>query len=151
MEHRHNLNDLVVHIIGFVKGGKKLRKKLTNRQQEILDFIEESINTRGYPPTFREICNQFGMRSPNGARVNLLALEKKGYILKRPKLSRGIELVHFAAVKHAKKGEKTVNYIPLYGNVAAGEPIFANENVLQLMNSLFLQRRFMLSRLKATA
>jgi len=110
-----------------------LNKILTNRQQEILDFIEETINTLGYPPTFYEICNQFGMRSPNGARINLLALEKKGYILKRPKLSRGIELVHLAATKHAKKGEKSVNYIPLYGKVAAGEPIFANENVLQLI------------------
>ena len=110
-----------------------MRKILTRRQQEILDFIEESINTRGYPPTLREIGNQFGIRSTNGVRVNLFALEKKGYIIRRPMLSRGIELVHFAAIKHAKKGEKTVNYVPLYGKVAAGEPIFANENVLQLI------------------
>ena len=110
-----------------------MRKILTRRQQEILDFIEESINTRGYPPTLREIGDQFGIRSTNGVRVNLFALEKKGYIIRRPMLSRGIELVHFAAIKHAKKGEKTVNYVPLYGKVAAGEPIFANENVLQLI------------------
>ena len=70
-----------------------MKRTLTKRQQDILDFIESFIQERGYPPTLREIGNQFGISSTNGVRVNLAALEKKQYIRRRPWLSRGIELV----------------------------------------------------------
>ena len=70
-----------------------MKKILTKRQQDILDFIESFMQKRGYPPTLREIGNEFGISSTNGVRVNLAALEKKNYIIRRPWLSRGIELV----------------------------------------------------------
>ena len=71
-----------------------MKKILTKRQQAILDFIEDFANKRGYPPTLREIGNEFGIKSTNGVRVNIAALEKKQYIIRRPWLSRGIELIH---------------------------------------------------------
>ena len=103
-----------------------MKKILTKRQQEILDFIEDFIQKRGYPPTLREIGNEFGISSTNGVRVNLAALEKKQYIIRRPWLSRGIELVHSPKVKQT---EGEIDYIPIIGKVAAGEPIFAAENI----------------------
>ncbi len=103
-----------------------MKKILTKRQQEILDYIEDFIQKRGYPPTLREIGNEFGISSTNGVRVNLAALEKKQYIIRRPWLSRGIELVH---APKEKQNDSEVGYIPIIGKVAAGEPIFAAENI----------------------
>ena len=103
-----------------------MKKILTKRQQEILDFIEEFRQKRGYPPTLREIGNEFGISSTNGVRVNLAALEKKQYIIRRPWLSRGIELIHTPMIKQV---EGDIGYIPIIGKVAAGEPIFAAENI----------------------
>lgn len=104
----------------------EMKKILTKRQQEILDFIESFIQKRGYPPTLREIGNEFGISSTNGVRVNLAALEKKKYIIRRPWLSRGIELI-YAPKTQQIEGE--VGYVPIIGKVAAGEPIFAAENI----------------------
>lgn len=103
-----------------------MKKILTKRQQDILDFIEDFAQRRGYPPTLREIGNEFGIKSTNGVRVNLAALEKKQYIIRRPWLSRGIELVQAPKVLQAQ-GE--IGHVPIIGNVAAGEPIFASENI----------------------
>lgn len=103
-----------------------MKRILTKRQQEILDFIEGFIQQRGYPPTLREIGNQFGISSTNGVRVNLAALEKKKYIIRRPWLSRGIELIY------APKGQQTegeVGYVPIVAKIVVGEPIFAAENI----------------------
>ena len=104
-----------------------MKKLLTKRQQDILDFIEDFLQKRGYPPTLREIGNEFGISSTNGVRVNLAALEKKQYIIRRPWLSRSIELVH--APKVITDTESEISYIPIIGRVAAGEPIFAAENL----------------------
>jgi repressor LexA len=103
-----------------------MKKILTKRQQDILDFIEDFLRRRGYPPTLREIGNQFGISSTNGVRVNLAALEKKQYIVRRPWLSRGIELVQAPKTQQI---EGEIGYVPIIGKVAAGEPIFAAENI----------------------
>jgi len=103
-----------------------MKKILTQRQQNILDFIESFSQKRGYPPTLREIGNEFGISSTNGVRVNLAALEKKNYIIRRPWLSRGIELVNVPKVPQT---DTEVGYVPIVGKVAAGEPIFAAENI----------------------
>jgi repressor LexA len=103
-----------------------MKKLLTQRQQEILDFIESFLQKSGYPPTLREIGNEFGINSTNGVRVNLAALEKKQYIKRKPWLSRGIELVHAPKVPPI---ENEIGYVPIIGKVAAGEPIFASENI----------------------
>ena len=103
-----------------------MKRILTKRQQDILDFIESFMQRRGYPPTLREIGSEFGIKSTNGVRVNLAALEKKQYIKRRPWLSRGIEIIDIPKVQQT---EVEIDYVPVIGKVAAGEPIFAAENI----------------------
>ena len=104
----------------------RMRKKLTDRQQVIYDFIAAVIRSRGAPPTIREIMDEFGISSTNGVRTTLAALEKKGHILRHPRLSRGIELVDYLEPESLSDD---LRLIPLIGRVAAGEPILANQNV----------------------
>lgn len=89
---------------------------LTPRQEQILDLIRKSIETRGMPPTRAEIGKAFGFRSPNAAEEHLRALERKGVIEMIPGSSRGIRLI-------APTG------LPVVGRVAAGSPILAEEHI----------------------
>ena len=68
-------------------------KTLTERQQDVYDFIVEEIRRRGLPPTVREIMDAFEMRSTLGPRGHLAALEKKGHIRRHARAARGIQLV----------------------------------------------------------
>ena len=90
--------------------------KLTSRQQEILDFIRNSLEVLGAPPTRAEIAQAFGFVSHNAAEEHLKALAKKGLIVLEPGSARGIRLVEQLG-------------LPLIGSVAAGSPILAVENV----------------------
>ncbi len=95
-------------------------KPLTNRQQQIFDLIKEAISDTGMPPTRAEIATFFGFKSANAAEEHLKALAKKGYIEMLPGTSRGIRL--------AEQFIETEG-LPLIGQVAAGEPILAQEHV----------------------
>lgn len=95
-------------------------KRLTDRQKQILDFIEEMINVSGLPPTIREIGQKFDISSTNGVRSILDALEIKGFIRRQKMVSRGIELVRRSVVNFHR--------VPLVGSVPAGLPITAIEN-----------------------
>ncbi|HWT55291.1 MAG TPA: transcriptional repressor LexA [Rhodocyclaceae bacterium] len=88
---------------------------LTPRQREILDFIRNSLDVLGAPPTRAEIANAFGFASANAAEEHLKALAKKGNIILEPGSARGIRLVEQLG-------------LPLIGSVAAGSPILAVEN-----------------------
>ena len=90
--------------------------KLTPRQQEILDFIRNHVETLGAPPTRAEIARAFDFASANAAEDHLKALAKKGAINLEPGSARGIRLVEQLG-------------LPLIGSVAAGSPILAVENV----------------------
>ncbi len=90
---------------------------LTPRQREILDFIRNTLEVLGAPPTRAEICSAFGFASPNAAEDHLRALAKKGSIVLEPGSARGIRLVEQLG-------------LPLIGSVAAGSPILAVENQL---------------------
>lgn len=96
-------------------------KELTSRQKEILNFIHEYIQANNYPPTVRETAHAFSI-SVKGAYDHLKALEKKGRIKTSEKRSRSIELV-----TPPEDGAPVVQ-IPLLGEIAAGKPIFAEEN-----------------------
>jgi repressor LexA len=85
--------------------------RLTSRQKEIFDFIEDKIRNRGYGPTVREIGEHFEIASPNGVMCHLKALEKKGIIHREPGMSRAIQL---SAEVLAHRG------VPLVGQIAAG-------------------------------
>jgi len=90
---------------------------LTPRQQEILDFIRNSLEVFSVPPTRAEIAGAFGFASPNAAEDHLRALAKKGAITLEPGSARGIRLVEQLG-------------LPLIGSVAAGSPLLAVENRL---------------------
>jgi len=95
-------------------------KPLTNRQQQIYDFIKERISDTGMPPTRAEIALFFGFKSANAAEEHLKALAKKGYIEMLAGTSRGIRLTEEFIEDEG---------LPLIGRVAAGEPILAQEHV----------------------
>src|SRR5256885_514681 len=96
------------------------KEPLTDRQQQVLDFISQSIQERGYPPTLREIGEHMKIRSTNGVNDHLKALERKGYLLREELKSRALRPI-------GSIGE-TID-VPLVGKVAAGRPILAVENV----------------------
>lgn len=101
---------------------------LTPRQQEILAFISDSARQTGSPPTRAEIASAFGFRSANAAEEHLRALVRKGAIAMAPGRSRGIRVLSVAA-EVAPGGGKAGRSLPLIGQVAAGSPILALENV----------------------
>ncbi|MCJ7509181.1 MAG: transcriptional repressor LexA [candidate division Zixibacteria bacterium] len=94
---------------------------LTNRQRQILEYISDMINRKGFPPTIREIGDRFRFKSTNATRSVLAALSKKGYIKRRPLVSRGIELL--------RQTKASFSIVPLIGRVSAGIPILAVENI----------------------
>ena len=96
------------------------RPELTQRQQDIYDFLEDKIMNRGYGPTVREIGNHFGIRSPNGVMCHLRALEKKGLITRESYMSRAIQLTDQPQLKRTS--------LPLAGQIAAGTPVLAVED-----------------------
>jgi repressor LexA len=98
-------------------------KGLTQRQREVFDFIREFIRINRYPPTIREVATHFSF-SVKGSYDHVHALEKKGFIRCHENRSRAIEIMRDA---DAEKEE--VASIPLLGNVAAGKPLLAEENL----------------------
>lgn len=99
--------------------------KISNKQQEILDYIKEEILKRGYPPSVREICEAVHLKSTSSVHSHLETLEKNGYIRRDPTKPRAIEICDdsFQMVR-----TEMVN-LPVIGQVAAGVPILAEENV----------------------
>lgn len=99
--------------------------KITAKQQEILEYIKEEILKRGYPPAVREICEAVNLKSTSSVHSHLETLEKNGYIRRDPTKPRAIEICDdsFQMVR-----TEMVN-LPIIGNVAAGQPILAEENV----------------------
>ncbi len=93
---------------------------LTDRQQEILDYLETHVATHGMPPTVTEIATAMGLSSGNGVRGHLQALARKGAIELVPNASRGIKLI--ARPEHQRG-------LPIVGRVAAGAPILAEEHI----------------------
>ena len=102
-----------------------MAKGLTKRQAAILEFIIDSIREQGHPPTIAEIGEKFGISSTNGVNDHLIALGKKGYI-ERSSKARGIYVTPKAA---AGLYQSDAVMIPLVGQVAAGLPVLAEENI----------------------
>ena len=103
-----------------------MRHDLTQAQDNILNFITETIRKHDRSPTIREIGERAGISSTNGVRYHLSILEKLGYIKRSKGISRGIEwLEHHVKVEPSRS---TVE-VPLVGRVAAGVPVLAEENI----------------------
>ena len=94
-------------------------RDITKRQQEVLDFIRSFLKEFGYPPTRRDIMDEYGFKSPHAADVHLRALAKKGFIDLIQNTSRGIIL----------KTQDRAGFLPIVGRVAAGAAIQSEENV----------------------
>ncbi len=102
---------------------KTLSKNLTERQQEVFDFLKRHIESTGMPPTRAEISRELGFRSPNAAEEHLKALARKGAIEIVSGMSRGIRLLLQTENEEESEG------LPLIGRVAAGEPILAQQHI----------------------
>jgi repressor LexA len=105
---------------------------LTKRQAQTLDFIRQSIEERGYPPTLREIGESMGIRSTNGVNDHLRALERKGYLSREDMKSRALRLVSREPepVAPTAGGDENMLDVQVLGRVAAGLPLLAEENVV---------------------
>jgi len=110
-----------------------MKKQLTDRQEEILLFIEQFRDSNGYPPTLREIGKKFGISSTFGVKRHLDALVKKGYLTVESNASRGLSSLrndeHPAKYNSSAENNDIFNKIPIVGRVAAGSPILAIENI----------------------
>ena len=104
---------------------------LTKRQEQTLDYIRQSIEQRGYPPTLREIGEYMGIRSTNGVNDHLRALERKGYLRREDMKSRALRVVDQTDKSiPVKPMDENLIDIPVLGRVAAGLPLLAEENVI---------------------
>ena len=99
--------------------------KITLKQQEILDYIKNEILKKGYPPTVREICETVHLKSTSSVHSHLETLEKNGYIRRDPTKPRAIEICddNFQMLRTEMVS------LPIIGNVAAGLPILAEQNI----------------------
>ena len=99
--------------------------KISDKQKQILEYIKQEILNKGYPPTVRDICDAVGLKSTSSVHSHLESLEKNGYIRRDPTKPRAIEIIddNFNMVRR-----EVVN-VPLVGQVAAGQPILADENI----------------------
>lgn len=99
--------------------------KISAKQQEILEYIKETILKKGYPPSVREICEAVHLKSTSSVHSHLETLEENGYIRRDPTKPRTIEILddNFNLTRR-----EMVN-IPVLGAVAAGQPILAQENI----------------------
>jgi repressor LexA len=104
-----------------------MSRPLTEKQKDVLEFIRRHVVEKGYPPSIREIGKFFGIKSTNGVRGFLQALERKGEIRRDAHLSRGIELMH--PPDQPTGIRMGVVKIPILGRVAAGTPILAEQNI----------------------
>lgn len=105
---------------------------LTKRQHQILDFIRSEIHRCGYPPSVREIGEAIGLSSSSTVHSHLAALESKGYLRRDPSKPRALEVLDY------RDADRAVDYgqvraVPLVGQVAAGSPILAAENIESTM------------------
>ena len=99
--------------------------KITEKQQEILDYMKTQIINRGFPPSVREICEAVNLKSTSSVHSHLESLEKNGYIRRDPSKPRAIEIVDDC---YNLTRRELVNG-PMVGTVTAGQPILAVENI----------------------
>lgn len=101
-------------------------EKLSKRQQMIFDFIKSEVESKGYPPSVREIAKAVGLASSSTVHGHLQRIEKKGYIRRDPTKPRAIEIID-NTLENIEKDQ--ARYVPVIGKVTAGLPITAIENI----------------------
>ena len=104
---------------------------LTTRQQQVLEYIKETVETRGYPPSVREIGDAVGLSSPSSVHAQLNSLVAAGMIKKDPAKPRAIMITDADTVTASEDGN--TRKVPVLGRIAAGAPILAAEHVEDVM------------------
>ena len=99
--------------------------KISDKQREILEYIKKEILNKGYPPTVRDICEAVHLKSTSSVHSHLETLEKNGYIRRDPTKPRAIEIVD----DNFNLTRREVVNVPMIGQVAAGQPMLAVENI----------------------
>ncbi|MBW3557553.1 MAG: transcriptional repressor LexA [Actinobacteria bacterium] len=105
---------------------------LSGKKRQILDFIEQCLRDRGYPPSVREIGEAVGLTSSSTVHAHLGSLQQMGYLRRDPTKPRAIE-VRYDAASGAAVDKGRVRHVPLVGDVAAGTDVLAQENVEELL------------------
>jgi repressor LexA len=103
--------------------------ELTGRQREIWSFLVEYVDRHGYPPTVREIGGAVGLASPSTVHAHLANLERAGLLRRDPTKPRALELVGRGAARGSETVTAELPRLPLLGQIAAGGPLLADENV----------------------
>lgn len=103
-------------------------KKLTARQRQILEYIDEAMRERGYPPSVREIGEAVGLGSPSTVHSHLTTLQNRGFLRRDPSKPRAIE-VRFDPTSGGAVERRPVAHVPIVGDVAAGTDVLAQENI----------------------
>lgn len=109
------------------------KRELTDRQRQILDFIRAEIHRRGFPPSVREIGEAVGLSSSSTVHSHLAALEEKGFLRRDPSKPRALEVLDYRDTDRAIDYDG-VRAVPLVGQVAAGAPLLAAENIEATMS-----------------
>jgi len=104
---------------------------ITKRQRQVLDFIEQQMRKRGFPPSVREIGEAVGLTSPSTVHSHLRTLTNLGYLKRDPTKPRAIE-VRWDPNSGAIMERRQVRHVPLVGDVAAGTDVLAQENVEEI-------------------
>ncbi len=107
--------------------------QLTQRQQEILEFIERQLRERGYPPSVREIGDAVGLTSPSTVHSHLATLQRLGFLKRDPTKPRAIEIRYDPSSGAPGFDRRPVRHVPLVGDVAAGTDVLAQENVEEVL------------------
>lgn len=103
--------------------------RTSNKDKEILTFLEKYIYNKGFPPSVREICTAVGLKSTSAVHAQLKKLEQKGFIEKESTKTRAIKLVRSPKIR-----EEISEYlsVPVLGQIRAGSPVYAEENVIDV-------------------
>jgi repressor LexA len=103
--------------------------ELTGRQQEIWTFLVDYVDRHGYPPTVREIGEAVGLASPSTVHAHLANLERAGFLRRDPTKPRALELIGREKTAPPAAAEPQIEQLPLLGQIAAGGPLLAEQNV----------------------
>lgn len=102
---------------------------LSTRQTEVLEYIRSTADSRGYPPSVREIGEALGLRSPSTVHSHITSLVKYGYLRRDPSKPRAIEVVGRSEAPISSRPSQPGREVPLVGRIAAGTPILAEEDI----------------------
>jgi repressor LexA len=105
---------------------------LTDRQQQIWNYLVEYVDRHGYPPTVREIGEEVGLASPSTVHAHLANLERAGLLRRDPTKPRALELLGREAKSAAPSGDAV--RLPIVGEIAAGGPLLAAENIEEYLS-----------------